>query len=70
MKREDRRKKEKKFTIRMQKKLVVLFGVVLLVFAGFSITLPARRGDILDCKGTPLAVSKKYTIWSLIPRSL
>lgn len=90
MKREDRRKKEKKFTIRMQKKLVVLFGMVLLVFAGLSIrlilinrdngdkykkqileqqeyssiTLPARRGDILDCKGTPLAVSKK--IYNLV----
>lgn len=79
-----------KFTIRMQKKLVVLFGLVLLAFAGLSVrlilinkdngekykkqileqqeyssvTLPARRGDILDSKGTPLAVSTK--IYNLV----
>lgn len=82
--------KEAKFTIRMQKKLVVLFGLVLLAFAGLSVrlilinrddgeeykkqileqqeysskTLPARRGDILDSKGTPLAVSEK--IYNLV----
>ena len=90
MKRGDIRRKEKKFTIRMQKKLVVLFGILLLAFAGLSIqlirisseneesykkqileqqeysskTLPARRGDILDNTGTPLAVSKK--IYNLV----
>lgn len=74
-----------KFTIKMQKKLVVLFGIILLAFAGLSIqlyriteedgekykkqvlsqqkydstTLPFKRGDILDSKGTPLAVSEK-----------
>lgn len=74
-----------KFTIRMQKKLVVLFCLLLLVFVGLSlrlmwinrekgeqyskqvlsqqkydsITLPYRRGDILDCNGTSLAVSEK-----------
>ena len=83
-------KKETKFTIKMQKKLVVLFGLVLLAFAGLSVrlflinrddgerykkqileqqeyssvTLPARRGDILDTKGTPLAVSEK--IYNLV----
>ncbi len=74
-----------KFTIRMQKKLVVLFGLILIIFAGLgarimwigrekgeqyskqvlsqqkydSITLPYRRGDIVDCNGTSLAVSEK-----------
>lgn len=77
--------KEIGFTVKMQKKLVVLFVLVLLAFAGLSIRLvminrdsgekykkqileqqeyssvsiPARRGDIFDCKGTPLAVSGK-----------
>ena len=69
----------------MQKKLVVLFGIILLAFAGLSwrlysitkqdgdsykkqvlsqqkydsTTLPFKRGDIVDAKGTPLAVSEK-----------
>lgn len=69
----------------MQTKLVVLFGLVLLAFAGLSfrlisitrdngerykkqvlsqqkyssITLPYKRGDILDCKGNKLATSEK-----------
>ncbi len=69
----------------MQKKLVVLFMIILLAFGGLavrlfiiqsedgeeykkqilsqqeynSITLPFKRGDILDAKGTPLAVSEK-----------
>ena len=90
MKEAGRKTKEAKFTIRMQKKLVVLFGFVLLAFAGLSIrlilinrdngeqykkqileqqeyssiTIPARRGDILDSKGTPLAVSEK--IYNLV----
>ncbi len=78
-------KKEQKFTIRMQKKMVVLFCLILIAFIGLgarlmwigrengdkyekqvlsqqkydSITLPFRRGDILDCNGTSLAVSEK-----------
>lgn len=78
------RKEEKKFGSRMQKKLVVLYVMVLLAFAGLSIrmiaiardnedeytrrilsqqqydstTLPFRRGDIVDAKGTQLAVSE------------
>lgn len=78
-------KNVKKFTITMQKKLVILFVIILLAFAGLgarllwhirengerykkqvlsqqaydSITLPFRRGDILDSKGTALAVSEK-----------
>ncbi len=86
----NKKAKEAKFTISMQKKLVVLFGLVLLAFAGLSarliiinrddserykkqileqqeyssITLPARRGDIMDSKGTPLAVSEK--IYNLV----
>lgn len=74
-----------KFSIKMQKKLVVLFGMVLLAFAGLSarlilltreketqyqkqvlmqqkydsITLPYRRGDIVDAKGTKLATCEK-----------
>lgn len=79
-----------KFTVKMQKKLVVLFVFVLLAFAGLSIrlvwitredgekykkqvlsqqkydsiTLPYRRGDIVDAKGTKLAVSEK--VYNLI----
>ncbi len=78
-------KNVRKFTIKMQKKLVVLFICVLLAFAGLSIrilwitrengvqyqrqvlsqqrydstTIPFRRGDIVDAKGTKLAVSEK-----------
>lgn len=77
--------KTKKFSIKMQKKLVVLFVMVLLAFAGLvvrlrwitkedgaeytkqvlsqqrydSTTLPFRRGDIVDAKGTKLASSEK-----------
>lgn len=78
------RKEVKKFGSRMQKKLVVLYVMVLLAFAGLSIrmiaiardnedeytrrilsqqrydstTIPFRRGDIVDAKGTQLAVSQ------------
>lgn len=74
-----------KFSTGMQKKLVVLFIMVLLAFVGLtarlilinkedgekykkqvlsqqeydSKTIPFRRGDILDSKGTKLAVSEK-----------
>lgn len=74
-----------KFTTKMQKKLVVLFLLVLLAFAGLSVrlilinrdsgdeykkivlsqqqyssvTIPYKRGEILDRKGTKLAVSEK-----------
>lgn len=77
--------KTKKFTSKMQKKLVVLFLFVLLAFAGLSVrlfylvkenetsyqkqvlsqqisdskTIPFRRGDIVDAKGTTLATSEK-----------
>lgn len=77
--------KTKKFTSKMQKKLVVLFMLVLLAFAGLSVrlfylvkenetsyqkqvlsqqisdsrTIPFRRGDIVDAKGTTLATSEK-----------
>ncbi len=80
----------RKFTIKMQKKLVVLFFFVLLAFAGLcvrlywisrengdqykkqvlsqrgydSTTLPFKRGDILDAKGTKLATSEK--VYNLI----
>ena len=75
----------RKFNIKMQKKLVVLFVLVLLAFAGLcgrlvwiaredgtryqkkvlsqqhydSTTIPFRRGDIVDAKGTKLATSEK-----------
>ncbi len=78
-------KRNTKFTLKMQKKLVVLFITVLLAFVGLSArlmlinrddgerykkqvlsqqaydskTIPFRRGDILDSKGTKLAVSEK-----------
>lgn len=80
----------KKFTIKMQKKLVVLYVIVLLAFAGLCVrlywitrengeqykkqvlsqqrydssTIPYRRGDILDAKGTKLATSEK--VYNLI----
>lgn len=80
-----RTKNKNKFSIKMQKKLVVLFGMVLLAFTGLSArliwltrengtsyqkqvlaqqqydskTLPYRRGDIVDAKGTKLATSEK-----------
>lgn len=83
--RNKKRRKQNRFTITMQKKLVVLYGLILLAFAGLSYrlysitnedgesykkqvlsqqkydstTLPFKRGDILDAKGTPLAVSEK-----------
>lgn len=79
------KKNVKKFSIKMQKKLVVLFVIVLLAFTGLgarlvwitrengtqyqkqvlsqqrydSTTLPFRRGDIVDAKGTKLATSEK-----------
>ena len=77
--------RKRKFSIKMQKKLLVLFAFVLLAFLVLSIrllwitkekgiqyqkqvlsqqrydsvTLPFRRGDIVDTKGTKLAVSEK-----------
>ena len=80
-----REQKTKKFTFKMQKKLVVLFLFVLLAFAGLCVrlfylvrdnetsyqkqvlsqqisdskTIPFRRGDIVDAKGTKLATSEK-----------
>lgn len=79
-----------RFSSNMQKKLVVLSGIVLLAFVGLvarliyinyqdgdaykkivldqkqydSITLPFKRGDILDAKGTKLAYSEK--VYNLI----
>lgn len=76
---------QKRFSIKMQKKLVVLFILVLAAFAALnvrlmkiskedgdkykkqvlsqqeydSIVLPAKRGDIVDRKGTKMAVSEK-----------
>ena len=84
------RSTERKFTLRMQKKLVVLFFLVLLAFVGLSIklfyigkdngkeyekqvlsqqqydsiTLPFKRGDILDRNGTVLATSER--VYNLI----
>ena len=78
-------KQMSRFTTGMQKKLVVLFILVLLAFIGLtaqlilinkesgekykkqvlsqqrydSMSIPFRRGDILDSKGTKLAVSEK-----------
>ncbi|MCM1027438.1 MAG: penicillin-binding transpeptidase domain-containing protein [Roseburia sp.] len=78
-------KKTKKFSIKMQKKLVVLYVFILLAFALLSmqivrliresgtkyqkqvliqqqynsVTIPYRRGDIVDSKGTKMAASEK-----------
>ena len=80
-----KRQEKNKFSIKMQKKLVVLFVLVLLAFAGLSArlvwlarekgtqyqkqvlsqqrydstTIPYRRGDIVDAKGTAIATSEK-----------
>ena len=77
--------KTKKFSVKMQKKLLCLYALIILAFillsvrltwivkadgAAYekqvlsqqkydSITLPFRRGDIVDAKGTKLAVSEK-----------
>ncbi len=91
-KREENRNNEKmkpkknRFHFYMQKKLAVLYIIVLLAFVALGIrliwlarekgvqynkeilqqqsydstTLPYKRGDIVDAKGTPLAVSEKY----------
>lgn len=82
--------KRARFNISMQKKLVVLFMLILLAFLGLagrlvyivqnkgeeytknvlgqqkysSTTLPYKRGDILDSKGTKLAISEK--VYNLI----
>lgn len=82
--------KQKRFSMNMQKKLVVLFMLILLAFLGLSLklvyieekkgeeytknvlsqqqyqstTLPYKRGDILDRKGTKLAISEK--VYNLI----
>ena len=81
----EKKPRVKKFTFSMQKKLAVLFVIILLAFAGLcvrliwltqekgtqytkqilsqqkydSITLPFRRGDIVDSNGLKLAVSEK-----------
>lgn len=80
-----RQSRVNRFTIKMQKKLLVLFLLVLLVFVGLSIrliminrnngtdykkqvlsqqeydsvTIPFKRGEILDANGTILAISNK-----------
>ena len=74
-----------KFTIKMQKKLLILFIIILMAFAGLSVqlylitrdngeeykkqvlsqqeydsvTIPFKRGEIVDSNGTVLAVSNK-----------
>ncbi len=81
----EKERQPRKFTIKMQKKLVVLFVCVLLAFAGLSLrlmwivgeneteyqkqilsqqsytsmTIPYRRGNIVDTNGTILATSEK-----------
>lgn len=88
--------KVSKFTPKMQKKLVILFLIVLLAFVGLSARLflinkesgqkykkqvlshqkytstaiPFKRGDILDSKGTKLAVSEKVYNLVLDPKNM
>lgn len=87
---EKKSKRVNKFTTKMQKKLVILFIMVLLAFVGLSARLilinkengekykkqvlsqqqydsrilPYKRGDIIDAKGTPIAMSEK--VYNLI----
>lgn len=82
----NKKKKRQRIQYYMQKKLAVLFVLVLLAFVGLGIrliwitredgtrynkeilkqqkydstTLPYKRGDIVDAKGTKLAVSEKF----------
>ena len=86
----DKKRTGNGFSKRMQKKLLVLFLLILVAFAGLSArlaqinrydgnkykkqvlsqqqydskTIPYKRGDILDSKGTSLAVSEK--VYSVI----
>ncbi len=79
------KKKKNRFSIKMQKKLLVLYTFVVLAFVGLTVrlvwitreneteyqkqvlsqqrydstTIPYRRGDIVDVKGTKLATSEK-----------
>lgn len=81
----EKKPKTKRFTLSMQKKLAVLYILILLAFAGLcvrliwltqekgtqytkqilsqqqydSVTLPYKRGDIVDANGIKLAVSEK-----------
>ena len=81
----DQKISEKRFSMKMQRKLAVLFGLILVAFLSLSIrlfainrdngekykkqvlsqqeydsvTLVAKRGDILDANGSKLAVSQK-----------
>lgn len=83
--RKKREKKPQKFTGKMQKKLTVLFLLILAAFGVLTVrlyainrdngeeykkqvlsqqeydskTLPAKRGEIVDCNGTKIAVSQK-----------
>lgn len=85
MKRKQHEDRTQKFSIKMQKKLAVLFILILVAFVTLnmrlmkinkedgekykkqvlsqqeydSITLPAKRGEIVDRKGTKIAVSEK-----------
>lgn len=85
MKNQAKNQDKNKFSIKMQKKLAVLFVLVLLAFACLSVrlvliakengtqyqkqilsqqrydstTIPYRRGDIVDARGTILATSEK-----------
>lgn len=85
-----KQKKQARFSMNMQKKLVVLFMLILLAFLGLALklvyikekkgeeytknvlsqqkyqstVLPYKRGDILDRKGTKLAISEK--VYNLI----
>ena len=87
---EEKKRRKQIFAPRMQKKLVVLFAIVLLAFAGLSarlvfivteneneyqkqvlsqqaynsVTIPFKRGDILDANGTVLATSER--VYNLI----
>ncbi len=82
---EQKQSKTKKFSLKMQKKLLWLYALIILAFILLSmrlswivkadgatyekqvlsqqkydsVTLPFRRGDIVDAKGTKLAVSEK-----------
>ena len=86
MRRQNRREENtQRFSIKMQKKLAVLFFLILVAFVSLnvrlyainrdsgeqykkqvlsqqeydSIVLPAKRGEIVDAKGSKIAVSQK-----------
>ena len=59
----------KKFSIKMQKKLVVLFILLLLMFVGLMIRLVLITGKNETDYQKQVLSQQRYIIWLLTPRS-